>query len=184
MANQRNGRNVALPEDRRPSWRPQDDNSMRMRRPQYWEDRDDREHDRTRELEAEWHGHSSDRYGSERNAQYEGQGQSGYGAGRVEGDRAFRNSDWQFRGHRGKGPKGYQRSDERIRELVCEALTEHDEIDASNIEVSVADGEVTLKGMVEHRHAKRLAEDIIESISGVRDIHNQIRIANRDEGRT
>ena len=36
----------------------------------------------------------------------------------------------------GQPPKGYTRSDERIREDVCERLT-HEDVDAGNVEVSV-----------------------------------------------
>jgi hypothetical protein len=82
--------------------------------------------------------------------------------------------------HAGKGPKGYKRSDERIREDVCERLTDHHEVDASEIEVSVEAGEVTLKGMVSARRDKLMAEHIAEGVSGVIDIHNQIRV--RREG--
>jgi osmotically-inducible protein OsmY len=78
--------------------------------------------------------------------------------------------------HRGKGPVGYQRSDERIRELVCESLTDDDEIDASHIEVSVSAGEVTLSGTVDDRRAKRAAEDCAYSVSGVRDVQNRLRM--------
>lgn len=78
--------------------------------------------------------------------------------------------------HRGAGPKGYQRSDERIKEEVCERLTWHGQIDASNIEIDVKDGEVTLRGQVEHKYEKRMAEDIIESIHGVKDIQNEIHV--------
>jgi hypothetical protein len=78
--------------------------------------------------------------------------------------------------HRGKGPAGYQRSDERIRELVCEALTDDGEIDATRIEVSVKGGEVTLTGAIEDRRMKRLAEDCVEAVPGVKDVHNQLRI--------
>lgn len=77
----------------------------------------------------------------------------------------------------GKGPKGYKRSDERIREDVCEQLSLHPGIDASEIEVSVRDGEVILTGSVAQRHMKRLAEDVCEDISGVADVSNQIRVA-------
>lgn len=84
--------------------------------------------------------------------------------------------------HRGKGPTGYQRSDERIRELVCESLTDDDQIDASHIEVNVKNGEVTLTGSVENRHAKRDAEDCACSISGVRDVQNLLRV-QPDDGR-
>lgn len=78
--------------------------------------------------------------------------------------------------HRGKGPAGYQRSDERIREMVCESLTEDDQIDASHIEVAVSGGEVTLSGTVDDRRAKREAEDCAFSITGVRDVQNQLRV--------
>jgi osmotically-inducible protein OsmY len=77
----------------------------------------------------------------------------------------------------GRGPKGYQRSDERIREDVCERLTQHSEIDASEIELQVNNGEITLTGSVEDRRQKRLAEDVAENVFGVRETHNQLRIS-------
>ena len=76
----------------------------------------------------------------------------------------------------GRGPKGYHRSDDRIREEVSEELYRHPEIDASEIEVQVQNGEVTLTGKVEDRHQKRLAEDLAERISGVTDVHNQLKV--------
>jgi BON domain-containing protein len=78
--------------------------------------------------------------------------------------------------HAGRGPVGFQRSDDRIRELVCEALTDDGEVDASHIEVSVKAGEVTLTGAIEDRRMKRLAEDCVEAVPGVKDVHNQLRI--------
>lgn len=79
--------------------------------------------------------------------------------------------------HRGKGPKGYRRSDERIREDVCDLLSDDPRIDASNLEVTVKDSEVTLSGTVNSRHDKRLAEDLAETISGVKDVHNTVRVS-------
>jgi osmotically-inducible protein OsmY len=76
----------------------------------------------------------------------------------------------------GRGPKGYRRSDERIREEVSEELYRHPEIDASEIEVQAQNGEVTLTGKVEDRHQKRLAEDLAERCSGVTDVHNQLKV--------
>lgn len=76
----------------------------------------------------------------------------------------------------GKGPKGYRRSDDRIREDVCEALFRSPRVDASDIEVSVKDGNVTLKGTVESRNAKREAENCIENLSGVEDVQNELRL--------
>jgi osmotically-inducible protein OsmY len=76
----------------------------------------------------------------------------------------------------GMGPRGYRRSDERISEEVCEQLTRHGDVDASDIEVEVKDSEVILRGTVEDRRTKRIAEDLAESTSGVSEVHNQLRI--------
>jgi len=82
-------------------------------------------------------------------------------------------------GHRGKGPVNYVRSDERIRDNICEALTDDDHIDASAIEVIVHDGEVTLTGTVDDRETKRAAEDCIWHIGGVKDVQNNLRLRPR-----
>lgn len=82
--------------------------------------------------------------------------------------------------HRGKGPKGYRRSDDRIREDVCDCLTDDPMLDAGEIDVQVKDGEVTLSGTVSDRLAKRHAEDMIERVTGVRDVQNNIRVKERD----
>jgi osmotically-inducible protein OsmY len=78
--------------------------------------------------------------------------------------------------HRGRGPRNYRRSDERIRDDINDRLTDHDWLDASDIEVSVVAGEATLTGVVESRYAKRLAEDIAESVSGVTNVQNNLRV--------
>ncbi len=84
---------------------------------------------------------------------------------------------WMVPGpYTGRGPRGYRRSDERIWEDVCERLTQHGQLDASGIEVRVENGEVTLEGIVSSREAKRMAEDTAESVPGVRDVHNRLRI--------
>ncbi|HEY8538933.1 MAG TPA: BON domain-containing protein [Steroidobacteraceae bacterium] len=84
--------------------------------------------------------------------------------------------------YRGRGPRGYKRSDERIREDVCECLTEDDYIDATNIEVQVKDGEVTLSGTVNTREEKRRACDLIEDLPGVKDVHNNLRVGAGMQG--
>lgn len=81
--------------------------------------------------------------------------------------------------YRGRGPKNYQRSDERIREEVCERLTMDHDVDASDIEVSVNGGVVTLEGSVNERHAKRIAEDIADGVRGVTDVQNNLRVNRR-----
>ncbi len=76
----------------------------------------------------------------------------------------------------GRGPKGYSRSDERVTEDINEQLMRHPDVDASDIEVKVNGGEVILTGTVTQRHCKRMAEDIAERISGVKDVRNEIRV--------
>lgn len=78
------------------------------------------------------------------------------------------------RGHAGKGPRDYQRSDARIREDVCDRLSDDDEVDASEIAVAVSGGEVTLTGEVIDRYSKRRAEHIALSVRGVVDVHNHL----------
>ena len=82
----------------------------------------------------------------------------------------------------GRGPRGYRRSDERIREDVSEILWEHDEIDASEIDVTVTNGEVTLEGTVDSRWMKRMAEDAAHEARGVHDVHNRLRVRREQPG--
>ncbi|CDZ48272.1 BON domain-containing protein [Neorhizobium galegae] len=80
--------------------------------------------------------------------------------------------------HRGKGPKGYQRSDARIEEDVNDRLSDDPVLDASNITVTVQGSEVTLDGFVSSRWDKRRAEDLVEDVSGVRHVQNNLRVNN------
>jgi osmotically-inducible protein OsmY len=77
--------------------------------------------------------------------------------------------------HRGRGPRGYRRSDARILEDINERLTDDPWLDASGIEVAVDGGEVTLSGLVDSREARRRAEDIAEGVSGVGYVVNRLR---------
>ncbi len=87
--------------------------------------------------------------------------------------------DWRagYGPFRGVGPKGYQRSDSRVLEDVCEALFFDGDVDACEIEVRVKDGEVSLAGTVSDRRQKRRAEDVVERVAGVKDVHNALRVA-------
>ena len=87
--------------------------------------------------------------------------------------------DHRERSFRGRGPRNYTRSDDRIREDINDRLTYDFSIDASDIEVEVNGGEVVLTGNVRSRYEKRLAEDIAEDINGVSNVENRIRV-NRE----
>jgi osmotically-inducible protein OsmY len=78
--------------------------------------------------------------------------------------------------HRGRGPKGYRRSDERIRDDVNDRLTDDAWLDASHVEVAVENGDVTLSGTVADRPAKRRAELLVEAVSGVGNVQNNLRV--------
>jgi hypothetical protein len=76
----------------------------------------------------------------------------------------------------GKGPRGYVRSDARILDDVCERLA-HGYLDASDIEVTVQDGEVSLAGTVTSRADRRLAEDLAWECLGVVDVAVRLKVA-------
>ena len=78
--------------------------------------------------------------------------------------------------HRGKGPKGYTRSDDRLKELICERLTDDPSIDASEISLEVTSQIVKLTGTVDDRRTKYEVEELIERCGGVKDIDNQLRV--------
>ncbi len=140
--------------------RPGDDSSEDDRRMQ------DRE--RTWSLVNERRDHSN--YGS-------GPGNTRFGNDATASDGEVRRGE-----HSGRGPRNYQRSDDRIREDVNERLTDDPMIDASEIEVTVQNREVTLSGTVRDRNERRRAEDLAESISGVNHVQNNLRVGQQQTG--
>jgi hypothetical protein len=80
----------------------------------------------------------------------------------------------------GVGPESYHRSDERLHEEVCERLTRHGRIDARNIEIEVKEGEIVLRGDVASREMKRMAEDVAESVSGQKEVRNEIKVRKEE----
>jgi osmotically-inducible protein OsmY len=96
--------------------------------------------------------------------------------GDEEADRRRRADEIRRGRYAGRGPRGYRRSDERIREDINDNLTDDRYVDASDVEVTVNNGMVTLTGHVDSRDAKRRSEDIAECVSGVTDVSNQLRV--------
>jgi hypothetical protein len=82
----------------------------------------------------------------------------------------------ETRGRFRSGPKGYTRSDDRIREDICERLMLADSIDSSEASVSVKDGKVTLEGTVPTRSMKHAIEDVADHTAGVQEVDNRIRV--------
>lgn len=133
-----------------------------------------------------------ERRGGEWRAERQAYGQGGRGGivgGNPELERvANGDEDRHFFGyegqHRGRGPKNYTRSDDRIREDVNDRLSDDSWLDASQIEVQVKDGEVTLSGTVEGRQDKRRAEDVADRVSGVKHVQNNLRVQPSDDEHT
>ena len=94
---------------------------------------------------------------------------------------AYQGRERQEPSYYGRGPRGYQRGDERIREDICERLTEDPRIDASDIDVQVANAEVTLTGSVRTRDEKHFTENVVERIIGVREVNNNLKVRPPDE---
>jgi osmotically-inducible protein OsmY/flavin-binding protein dodecin len=107
------------------------------------------------------------------------QGSSSYDQGRYVSSQYDAQYGQQRRS--GRGPKGYKRSDDRIREDVCDRLGSQYDIDASEVEVTVSNGEVTLAGTVNDRDQKFRVEHIADGVGGVSEVHNQLRV-RRDGG--
>ncbi len=80
------------------------------------------------------------------------------------------------RNPRAGGP-AEQRPDEAIWEDIHEHLTINPDLDATEIEIAVEDGDVTLTGRVDTREAKWLVEEIARGIAGVVDLHNRLKVA-------
>ena len=86
------------------------------------------------------------------------------------------------RNFRGVGPKGYSRSDQNIKEDICEHLTEDADVDATNIDVDVRGGVVELSGAVSERRQKFRAEYLADAVRGVRDVLNHLQIDRQRDG--
>lgn len=84
--------------------------------------------------------------------------------------------------HSGKGPKNFSRNDQHLREEVCEAFLLNPDLDPEHLDVSVADGIVTLNGYVRVREDRYLAEDLARDVSGVKDVVNLISRGKFDVG--
>jgi osmotically-inducible protein OsmY len=70
-----------------------------------------------------------------------------------------------------------RRPDEALARELQEILTQDPELDASEIDVEVEGGAVTLRGTVDSSDAKLLAEELVETVTGVREVHNQLKVA-------
>lgn len=123
---------------------------------------------------GDWQRHSSGATSGAR-----GQEGLGFPGEHTWGEEQYDAERREEQGRRPVGPirRGHRRSDERLAQEIHEILTKDPEVDAQEIEVRVDGGVVTLTGEVESSDAKLLAEELVESLPGVREVHNRLRVA-------
>lgn len=111
-----------------------------------------------------------------------GWGGTRYG-GESEGARqaAFFMEDPAQMRARSRMPRSYKRSDDRIREDICERLAADPRLDASDVSVQVRDGAVVLEGSVPERRMKYIIEDIAAECIRANDVDNHITVARSDQ---
>jgi osmotically-inducible protein OsmY len=112
--------------------------------------------------------------------------QTGYGTSRGQQRGSTGYGQREYGGRQGgsmqtarrQGPKGYQRSDERLREQVIDQFMDHtdDDVNLQEIEVDVKDGVVILSGTVDCRSCRHELEDIADSVWGVKEVTNNLRV--------
>jgi hypothetical protein len=106
-------------------------------------------------------------------------GQEGLG---FPGERTWGES--QFRRERQEEQRGggerrvgqRRRPDAALAQELQEILTKDPELDATEIEVEVEGGAVTLRGVVDSSDARLLAEELVETVTGVREVHNNLKV--------
>jgi osmotically-inducible protein OsmY len=105
--------------------------------------------------------------------------------GERRGEEAYREHEWQRSKERpgpviarvyAPGPKGYTRSDERIKEDISERLWRAKQIDSSEVTIAVKDGVVTFTGTVPERWMRHEIENVADSCMGVKDIEDNVRL--------
>jgi BON domain len=74
------------------------------------------------------------------------------------------------------GPKGFRRSDERIQDEIATRLMSRDDIDSSEVVLQVKDARVTLEGTVPERWMRFAIDDVAESVMGVEEVENNVRV--------
>lgn len=91
-----------------------------------------------------------------------------------------RKRNYSYEGpHRGKGPKNYTRSSERIKDDAANRLLQDSLVDASDIELEVQGNALILSGTVNSRFEKHRAEALVENVSGVKEVQNNLKVKEK-----
>jgi osmotically-inducible protein OsmY len=80
-----------------------------------------------------------------------------------------------------RSPSQRDRSDEKIRQALKDALLYDPRVDSFNPRVSVSDGNVTITGVVDNLKAKRAAEQNAQNTVGVERVRNYLKVQPNTE---
>lgn len=72
--------------------------------------------------------------------------------------------------------RAWQRTDDELRDAVCEALLTDSVLDARDMNIGVDDGDVILSGVCPCVNSRARAESIARGVLGVREVHNFVGI--------
>lgn len=75
------------------------------------------------------------------------------------------------------------RADADTKAAIIDELVADDRVHAGDVDVKVDDGEVTLRGLVEHLDQRDVAERIVLGVPGVKRVENQLGVLMIDERR-
>lgn len=86
--------------------------------------------------------------------------------------------NWAHRGedYTGVRPKKYQRSDMSILDQIGELITWSPDVDGSEITIAVKDGNVIVAGTVPTRMMIYIVDDLVESVGGVKEYDNHLKV--------
>lgn len=127
---------------------------------------------------GDWQRHSTGASSAARGK--EGLGTPGENTWGGEQFRAERREE-QGRRQTNSGPRSRRKPDESLRQEIREILIADPELEATDIEVEVEGGAVTLRGAVVDSDARLLAEELVESLTGVREVHNRLRVEREED---
>ncbi|EHP44113.1 hypothetical protein OR16_03982 [Cupriavidus basilensis OR16] len=103
--------------------------------------------------------------------------------GEAVGDLFGRHERYRYQEHESyAGPRGYQRSDDSIRDQICERLSWARRVDVSDVSVDVSNGVVSLSGTVRDRGQKYYIEEVADDTYGVIEVNNDIRVRRESTG--
>lgn len=75
-------------------------------------------------------------------------------------------------------------TDEKIKIDACDALALVPDLNCSEIKITVNKGTLTLKGAVEAPRLKRMAEESVQHVLGIKQVQNDLRIGGHRHARS